>query len=185
MSYITSLARNRGTQEVARNTVKACTAADATPGRPRQTSRLAPRRSCRNQAGLVFRPAGLFTFLFSGTATRRSRNRFPTRQGGFCTPGTGGAFTPSKDLVHVSSTGTAPEVGPLTSSPPSRGQSSGGALWRAGYIPGDRLTSWVYSTTCIQYLYVSCYLSDNKLVLSYLLLCLLPHYYKYADVGTR
>jgi hypothetical protein len=28
------------------------------------------------------------------------------------------------------------------------GQSSGGALLRAGYIPGDRLTSWVYSTTC-------------------------------------
>ncbi len=21
-------------------------------------------------------------------------------------------------------------------------------LWRAGYAPGDRLTSWVYSTTC-------------------------------------
>jgi hypothetical protein len=48
----------------------------------------------------------------------------------------------------VSSTGTAPEVGPLTSSPPSQGQSSGGALWRAGYTPGDHLTSWVYSTTC-------------------------------------
>jgi hypothetical protein len=46
-------------------------------------------------------------------------------------------------------------------------------LRRAGYIPGDRLTSWVYSTTCIQYLYISCYLSDNKPVLSYLLLCLL------------
>jgi hypothetical protein len=25
-------------------------------------------------------------------------------------------------------------------------------LWRAGYTPGDRLTSWVYSTTFIQYL---------------------------------
>jgi hypothetical protein len=24
-------------------------------------------------------------------------------------------------------------------------------LWRAGYTPGDRLTSWVYSTTCVQY----------------------------------
>jgi hypothetical protein len=40
------------------------------------------------------------------------------------------------------SMGTAPEVGPLTSSLPSRGQSSGGALWRAGYIPTDRQTSW-------------------------------------------
>jgi hypothetical protein len=46
-------------------------------------------------------------------------------------------------------------------------------LWRASYIPGDRLTSWVYSTACVQYLYISCYLSGNKLVLSYLLLCLL------------
>jgi hypothetical protein len=42
------------------------------------------------------------------------------------------------------------------------------SVWRAGYIPGDRLTSWVYSTTCVQYLYISCYLSDNKPVLSYI-----------------
>jgi hypothetical protein len=31
------------------------------------------------------------------------------------------------------------------------------SLWRAGYAPGDRLTSWVctvYSTTFVQYLYV-------------------------------
>jgi hypothetical protein len=57
-------------------------------------------------------------------------------------PGTGGAFTASTDAVPVSSTGTTQEVRPLTSSPPSRGQSSGGALWRAGYTPADRLTSW-------------------------------------------
>jgi hypothetical protein len=63
-------------------------------------------------------------------------------------PRTNGTFTASTDVVPVSSTGTAPKVGPLTSSPPSRGQSLGGALWRAGYTPGDRLTSWVYSTTC-------------------------------------
>jgi hypothetical protein len=50
----------------------------------------------------------------------------------------------------------------------------GKSLWRAGYIPGDRLTSWVYPTTCVQYLYISCYLSDNKPVLSCLLSCLLP-----------
>ncbi len=42
--------------------------------------------------------------------------------------------------------------------------------------PWDRLTSWVYFTTCVQYLYISCYLSDNKPVLSYLLLFLLPQY---------
>ncbi len=33
----------------------------------------------------------------------------------------------------------------------------------------------VYSTTLVQYLYISCFLSDNKPVLSYLLLRLLPH----------
>jgi hypothetical protein len=141
-----------------------------------------PRRFCRNQAGLIFRPTGLFTFLFSSAAARRSWNRFPTWRGGFCTPGTGGAFKASTDTVPVSSLGTAPEVGPLTSSPPSRGQSSGGALWRAGYIPGDCLTSWVYSTTCVQCLYISCYLSDNKPVLSYLLLCLLPHFDFYCTL---
>jgi hypothetical protein len=33
----------------------------------------------------------------------------------------------------------------------------------------------MYSTTRVQYLYISCYLSVNKPVLSYLLLRLLPH----------
>ncbi len=90
-------------------------------------------------------------------------------------PGTGGTFT---DAVPVPSTDTAQEARPLTSSPSSRGRSSGGALWRrAGYTPGDRRTSWVYSSTCVQYLYISCYLSDNKPVLSYLLVRLLPHGY--------
>ncbi len=42
-----------------------------------QTTRLAPRQSCCNQTGLVFRPAGFFTFLFSGAATKRSWNHFP------------------------------------------------------------------------------------------------------------
>ncbi len=42
------------------------------------------------------------------------------------------------------------------------------------YTPTDRLTSWVFSTTFVQYLYISCYLSDNKPVLSYLLSRLLP-----------
>jgi hypothetical protein len=36
------------------------------------------RRPCRNQAGLFFRPAGLYTF-FVGAARRQSRNRFPFR----------------------------------------------------------------------------------------------------------
>jgi hypothetical protein len=72
----------------------------------------------------------------------KTRNRFPTRRGGFCMPGTGDAITGATDTVPVPSTGTATEVGPLTSSPPSRGQSSGGALWTPGYNPTDRLTSW-------------------------------------------
>jgi hypothetical protein len=38
--------------------------------------------------------------------------------------------------------GTATKVGPLTSSPSSRGQSSGVALWTLAYIPTDRQTSW-------------------------------------------
>jgi hypothetical protein len=53
-------------------------------------------------------------------------------------------------------------------------------LWTPAYIPDDRPASWMYSTpppTYVQYLYISCYLSDNKPVLSYLLLPLLPQYY--------
>jgi hypothetical protein len=99
-------------------------------------------------SGLIFRPAGFFTF-FAGAATRRFRNCFPTRRGGFCMPGTGGAITGATDAVPVPSMGTATEVGPLTSSPPSRGQSSGGALWTSAYIPGNRLASWMYSTNYI------------------------------------
>jgi hypothetical protein len=66
--------------------------------------------SCRNQAGLVLRPTGLFTFFFSGAATRQSLNRFPTRRGGFCMPGTGGAITGATDAVPVPSMGTATPV---------------------------------------------------------------------------
>ncbi len=39
----------------------------------------------------------------------------------------------------------------------------------------DGQNSWVYSSTLVQSLYISCYVFSNKLVLSYLLLCLLPH----------
>ncbi len=50
-------------------------------------------------------------------------------------------------------------------------------FWRAGNTPGDRLTSWVYSTTFVQCLFRTCYLSENKPVLSYLLLRLLPQWW--------
>ncbi len=63
-------------------------------------------------------------------------------------------------------------------------------LWRAGYAPAYRQTSWgvlhpfrpstqlgVYSSTLVQSLYISCCLSDNKPVLSYLLSRLLPQWW--------
>ncbi len=48
-------------------------------------------------------------------------------------------------------------------------------LWAPAYTPGDGQTSWVYSSNPVLHLYRSCYLTVNKPVLSYLLLCLLPH----------
>jgi hypothetical protein len=47
-------------------------------------------------------------------------------------------------------------------------------LWTPAYTPGDGQTSWVYSTNPVLYLYISCYVTVNKPVLSYLSLCLLP-----------
>ncbi len=91
--------------------------------------------SCRNQAGLILRLAGFFSFFFVA-ASRWSRNRFPTQRGGFSTPGTGGAFTVFTEAEPVPSVGIATEVRHLTSSPSSRGQSLGGALWRPAYTPG-------------------------------------------------
>jgi hypothetical protein len=40
-------------------------------------------------SGSCFRPAGFFTFSFICASVRQFQNRFPTRRGGFCTPGTG------------------------------------------------------------------------------------------------
>jgi hypothetical protein len=74
----------------------------------------------------------------------------------FCMPRTGGSFTASTVTVPALSTGTAQEFRPLTSSPPSRGQSSGGVLWRAAYAPGDGQTSSAYSSHPVQYLYINC-----------------------------
>jgi hypothetical protein len=76
--------------------------------------------------------------------------------------------------VFIPSMGTATEVGPLTSSPPGQGQSSGGALWTPAYTPSDNQTSRVYSNNPVLHLYISCYVTVNKLVLLYLSLHLLP-----------
>jgi hypothetical protein len=64
------------------------------------------------------------------------------------------ALTASTDAVPVPSTGTANEVGPLAFSPSSRGQSLGGALWRAAYAPGGGQTSTAYPSNPVQYLYM-------------------------------
>jgi hypothetical protein len=89
-----------------------CMEADVMPGSLRRLSRQPGSRP----GGLVFRPTGFFTFFFPGAATKRSWNRFPTRREGFCTPGTGCAFTASTDVVPIPSLGIAQEVRPLTSS---------------------------------------------------------------------
>jgi hypothetical protein len=60
------------------------------------------------------------------------------------------------------STGTATEDGPLTSSPPSGGQSLGGALWTPAYTPGNGQTSRVYSNNPVLHLYISCYVTVTK-----------------------
>ncbi len=85
---------------------------------------------------------------------------------------TGSATTGATDAVPVPSTGTATEVGSLTSSPPGRGQSWGGALLTPNYTPGDCQTSWVYSSNPVLHLYISFYATVNKPVLSYLFVVL-------------
>jgi hypothetical protein len=45
-----------------------------------------------------------------------------------------------------------------------------------GYTPGDGQTSWVYSNNPVLHLYISCYVTVNKPVLSYLSLRLLPQF---------
>jgi hypothetical protein len=145
------------------------------PASPQQTAGLAPRRSWCNQAGLVFRPSGLFTFSFIGAATRRSQNRYPTWQEVFARPG---PAAPSQvpQTRYLSRQQALPQrfdLWPLLLT--SWGQSSGGALWTPAYSSGNGQTSWVYSSNPALHMYISCYVTVNKPVLSYLLLCLLPH----------
>ncbi len=111
------------------------------PAPPRPTAGQAPRwfrhgqtpkRLRRGQAGIFCSPLGLYTF--NGAAAKRSRNRFPTQRGGFCTPGTDGAINVSTAAESAAPADTAAESaalsatpavsasedGPLTSSLPSR-----------------------------------------------------------------
>ncbi len=85
---------------------------------------------------------------------------YPERR--FLHAGTGGATTGATDAVPILSMSTATEVGPLTSSPPGQGQSSGGALWKPSYTPGDSQTSQVYSNNPVLHLDISCYVTVNK-----------------------
>ncbi len=54
-------------------------------------------------------------------------------------------------------------------------------MWTPAYTPGDRKTSQVYSNNPVLHLYISCYVTVNKPVLSYLLLCLLPQWWPQHD----
>ncbi len=121
---------------VAVSRLKACTAADATPGSPRRHSR--PPGLHRGGPAATKRVSFSDPLVSSPSFPAASLNRFPTQRGGLCTPGTGGAITGATDVVPVPSTGTATKVGPLTSSPPSRRQSSGEALWTGIFQNKDR-----------------------------------------------
>ncbi len=132
---------------VAISRLKACTAADATPGSPRCRGRPPGSRP----GG----PAAAKRVSFSDPlVSSASSSPVPPQKG----PGT--IFLPGEEVfacharlhsLHRRSTrpftGTVQEIRPLTSSPSSRSQSSGGALWRTFYTSGDHQTSRVYLTT--------------------------------------
>jgi hypothetical protein len=136
---------------------------------PRQTAGFAPRQSCRNHVGLVFRPAGFFTFLFFGAATRRSRNRVLTRD--------------LRCLHSLHRHGTCPVNGhrprgwtsDLFSSQPRP------ELWGSSVEsclhPWRRSNKSSILSQSVQCLYINYLLSVNKLVLSYLLLRLHPQHH--------
>jgi hypothetical protein len=50
------------------------------------------------------------------------------------------------------------------------------AWWIPAFTPGSGQTSRVYSNNPVLLLYISCYVTVNKPVLSYLSLCLLPQW---------
>ncbi len=163
-----------GDEVIAVSRLKACTAAGATPG----SLHCRGRPPGSHPGG----PATTKRVSFADPLVSSPSSPAPPQN----SPGTvflfgeevfhakNGTFTASTDTVPVLSTGTAQEVRPLTSSPSSQGQCSGGALWRAAYAPGEGKTSPVYSSNPVQYLYISFYVIANKPVLSYLLLRLLP-----------
>jgi hypothetical protein len=129
----------RGSQDevIAVSCLNACTAADAEPGSLRRHAdhRVRAQEVLPQSSGSCFQTRWYLHLPlrcrlemvpepFSCLARRFLHARDRRRTG-------------STEAVPVPSTGTATEVRPVTSSPSSRGQSSGGgALWTPAYTPG-------------------------------------------------
>ncbi len=147
--------------------LKACTeAVDATPDSPRCHGRpRVPPRPSRSR----FQTHWFLHLPLLRCRQATVQEPFSGRRPVFCTPWTGGTIPVSTAAVPTPSAVTASEIGPLTSPPAGRRQTLGETC-------GDLATplSWVYCITLVQSLYISCYVSLNKQVLSYLLLRLLP-----------
>ncbi len=116
--------------------------------------------------------AGLFTFFFFGAATAPGTVFLPGEEV-FARPGPAVPSQPPQ-MRYPSRQWTLPQrldLWPLLLPAEARARGE-----PCGELATSLLTIkpvGVYSTTLVQYLYISCYLSDNKPVLSYLLLCLL------------
>jgi hypothetical protein len=166
---------------VAVSRLKACTSADATPGSLRRRG----RPPGLHPGG----PAATKRVSFSDLLVSSPPPLALPRDG----PGT--VFQPGEEVFaspgltvpslvpqtrYPSRNGHRAEVRPLTSSPSGRGQSSGGALWTPAYTPGWRSDQsgvlQQHWTVHVQCLYISCYVTLNKPVLSYLLSRLLPQF---------
>ncbi len=152
---------------VAVSHLKACTAADATPGSPCCCS----RPPCSHPGIPAATKWVLFSDPFLHLLFQRRHETVPQP---FSYPARRFLHARDRRRHHRCHRGsTCPIYGHRHKVTQPRPE-LGGALWTPAYIPGDRPASWIYSTNCVQYLYISCYLSDNKPVLSYLLLRLLP-----------
>ncbi len=133
--------------------LKACMAADATPGSPRHRGRLLGS----HPGG----PAPTKRVSFSDPLVSSPSPLAPPRDG----PRT--VFLPGEEVfarLGPAAPSKVPQMlypshqwaPPQACSPPGGGQSSGGALWTPAYTPGDGQTNWVYSTNPVLHLYISC-----------------------------
>jgi hypothetical protein len=158
--------------------LKACTEADATPGSPRSRVRLPGKR-----------PGGLaatkwVSFSDPLVSSPSAPQALPSNSPGTVFPLRTG-FLHALDQrrhpsLHSSSThivsghclrDRTSDLSSCRPTPELRG--SPVEIWLHPWLTVKPL---VYCMTLVQSLYISCYVSSNKLVLSYLLLCLLPQY---------